>query len=130
MCFAERLIGILLEAGFDAGEAARAFRLLFTYTFGFAGVSPSATDQTRGQALRAAAALRQTSSQISPQPPRSGPTPWPAPTSSPTGSTGSSTGSKPARKPEPVQDFRRVLKQKELCRFRVPACPGRTVVAS
>jgi AcrR family transcriptional regulator len=56
--FAERVIGILLEAGFDAREAARAFRLLFTYTFGFAGLSPArTTDEARAQAATAAAGL-------------------------------------------------------------------------
>lgn len=56
--FAEAVIGILREAGVEAHEAASAFRLIFTYTFGFAGLSPArATDQARKQAANAAAAL-------------------------------------------------------------------------
>jgi AcrR family transcriptional regulator len=56
--FAERVIGILREAGLDPREAASAFRLIFTYTFGFAGLSPArATDRTRTKAATAAAAL-------------------------------------------------------------------------
>jgi AcrR family transcriptional regulator len=56
--FGERVVGILREAGFDDVEAANAFRLIFTYTFGFAGLSPArATDQAREQARRAAATL-------------------------------------------------------------------------
>jgi hypothetical protein len=51
-------LAILHDAGFDAAEATQAFRLLFTYTFGFAGLSPeqTATDAQR-QAAAAIAAL-------------------------------------------------------------------------
>jgi AcrR family transcriptional regulator len=56
--FAERVVGILRDAGFDAREAASAFRLIFTFTFGFAGLSPARTKaQARNQAAIAAAAL-------------------------------------------------------------------------
>jgi hypothetical protein len=44
-------MGILHEAGFDSREAAQVFRLLFTYIFGFAGLSP---DQTAAAARRQA----------------------------------------------------------------------------
>jgi AcrR family transcriptional regulator len=51
--FSEAAMGILLDTGFDAAEAAQIFRLLFTYTVGFASLSPAeATDEDR----RAAAA--------------------------------------------------------------------------
>jgi AcrR family transcriptional regulator len=56
--FGERLIGILREAGFDGTEAAQAFRLLFTYTFGFAGLSPErSAEEARREAAVAAASL-------------------------------------------------------------------------
>jgi AcrR family transcriptional regulator len=56
--FGEAGVSILLAAGFGAPEAAQAFRLLFTYTFGFAGLSPaSTTDQARRQADAALALL-------------------------------------------------------------------------
>lgn len=38
--FAERCFSVLLRAGFRPDEAASAYRLLFTYLFGFAGLSP------------------------------------------------------------------------------------------
>jgi AcrR family transcriptional regulator len=38
--FGEAGMDILLRAGFPAAEAAQSFRLLFTYAFGFAGLSP------------------------------------------------------------------------------------------
>ena len=53
--FAEAGLRILLSAGFDAREATQAFRLLFTYMFGFAGLSPAET--TAEQRRRAAAAI-------------------------------------------------------------------------
>jgi AcrR family transcriptional regulator len=56
--FGERVVGILRQAGFGDREAASAFRLIFTYTFGFAGLSPArSTAQVRRQAAIAAAAL-------------------------------------------------------------------------
>jgi AcrR family transcriptional regulator len=56
--FSEAALGILLSAGFDRGEAAQAFRLLFTYTFGFAGLSPEETaEEARRQAAGAIVAL-------------------------------------------------------------------------
>jgi AcrR family transcriptional regulator len=51
--FSEVGLGVLRAAGFDNAEATRAFRLLFTYTFGFAGLSP---DETTEEARRQAAA--------------------------------------------------------------------------
>jgi len=57
--FGERIIGILREAGFEAAEAASAFRLIFTYMFGFAGLSPAGnTARARNEAATAATALR------------------------------------------------------------------------
>lgn len=50
--FAERVIGLLREAGFGPEEAASGFRLIFTYTFGFAILSPQ---RSRDGARRAAA---------------------------------------------------------------------------
>lgn len=56
--FAEGVIGILLRAGFDAREASSAFRLLFTYMFGFAGLSPQRTvEQARHDAAAAVGGL-------------------------------------------------------------------------
>ena len=56
--FGEGVMGILLRAGFDAAEASSAFRLLFTYMFGFAGLSPQrSVDQARHDAGAAVAAL-------------------------------------------------------------------------
>jgi len=56
--FAERVIGLLREAGFEPEEAASAFRLIFTYTFGFAVLSPQRSrDEARQAAASAAAAL-------------------------------------------------------------------------
>jgi AcrR family transcriptional regulator len=56
--FGEEIMRILLEAGFGADEAASGFRLIFTYTVGFAGLSPErAVRQSRRQAAAAAAAL-------------------------------------------------------------------------
>ena len=54
--FGEAVLGILRGAGLPPREAARAFRLLFTYTFGYAALSPAgATEQSR-EAARAALA--------------------------------------------------------------------------
>ena len=56
--FAEAALGILHGAGFESAEAARAFRLLFTFVFGFAGLSPEQTaDEARRQAAAAIAIL-------------------------------------------------------------------------
>lgn len=56
--FAEISMRILGDAGFDAREATRAFRLLFTYTIGFAALSPAqATEDDRRAALGALASL-------------------------------------------------------------------------
>jgi len=56
--FAEAGMRILGEAGFEPAEAARAFRLLFTYTFGFAAFSPpDAAGEHRAAARVAIASL-------------------------------------------------------------------------
>jgi AcrR family transcriptional regulator len=56
--FSETSLRILRDAGLDIREATAAFRLLFTYTFGFAALSPAeATDADRRAALAALAAL-------------------------------------------------------------------------
>lgn len=56
--FSERSLQILRDAGFEVREATAAFRLLFTYTFGFAALSPAeATEDDRRAAAAALAAL-------------------------------------------------------------------------
>jgi AcrR family transcriptional regulator len=56
--FSETSLTILRGAGLDAHEGAYAFRLLFTYTFGFAALSPAgSTEEDRRAALAALAAL-------------------------------------------------------------------------
>jgi AcrR family transcriptional regulator len=56
--FAESGLTILRGAGFDRTEAARAFRLLFTYVFGYVSFSPEhGADEARRESLRATAAL-------------------------------------------------------------------------
>lgn len=56
--FGEAGMRILASAGFDAEESARAFRLLFTYVFGYAGLSPaSGAEEARRQAAVAIAGL-------------------------------------------------------------------------
>lgn len=56
--FAEALVRILRGAGFGVGDAVGGFRLLFTYTMGFAALSPAqATDADRAAAGAALAAL-------------------------------------------------------------------------
>jgi AcrR family transcriptional regulator len=56
--FGEAALGILHAAGFDSREAAQAFRLLFTFVFGFAGLSPERTvDETRRRTAAALAGL-------------------------------------------------------------------------
>ena len=50
--FGEAGMDILLRAGFPADEAAQCFRLLFTFAFGFAGLSPDRdAEQARRQAI-------------------------------------------------------------------------------
>lgn len=51
--FGEAVLRILHEAGFESREATQAFRLLFTFVFGFAGLSP---EQSAEAARREAAA--------------------------------------------------------------------------
>lgn len=58
--FAERGLEVLQEAGFETPEATHAFRLLFTYTFGFAAFSPADTlEDDRAAARTALRALPQ-----------------------------------------------------------------------
>ena len=52
--FAEAILSILVAAGLDRAEAARGFRLLFTYTFGFAALSPGEVTEEHRRAARAA----------------------------------------------------------------------------
>jgi AcrR family transcriptional regulator len=53
-------VRILREAGFSRAEAARAYRSLFSYTFGFAAFTPrEVSEEVKGQALAALAALPQ-----------------------------------------------------------------------
>jgi AcrR family transcriptional regulator len=56
--FAETGMTILRRAGFGRSDAARAFRLLFTYVFGYVSFSPDASaDEARGASRSAMAAL-------------------------------------------------------------------------
>ncbi|MGI8511079.1 MAG: TetR/AcrR family transcriptional regulator [Solirubrobacteraceae bacterium] len=56
--FAEVGMRVLMDAGFPRDEAARVFRLLFTYTFGFAAFSPDEqSDVARAAARTALSAL-------------------------------------------------------------------------
>ena len=56
--FSERCLGILRGGGFDVREGTAAFRLIFTYTFGFAALSPAeTTEDDRRAAFAALAAL-------------------------------------------------------------------------
>jgi AcrR family transcriptional regulator len=56
--FAETGVTILRRAGFGRTDAARAFRLLFTYVFGYVSFSPDETaDQARRDSLAATVAL-------------------------------------------------------------------------
>jgi hypothetical protein len=55
--FCERTMAILQDAGFDSEDAARAFRLFFTYVFGFAAFSPAGSEES--QAAQARAAMRE-----------------------------------------------------------------------
>jgi AcrR family transcriptional regulator len=54
----EQVVRALVDAGLPRAEAARAFRLLFTYVFGYVAFSPSATaDAAREQVRSSLAAL-------------------------------------------------------------------------
>lgn len=56
--FAESVLAILHDAGFDTVQAVGAFRLIFTYMFGFAALSPEKTvDEQRREAASAFALL-------------------------------------------------------------------------
>jgi AcrR family transcriptional regulator len=56
--FAETGMTILRRAGLSRGDAARSFRLLFTYVFGYVSFSPDeAAEQSRRDSLAATAAL-------------------------------------------------------------------------
>jgi hypothetical protein len=52
--FAEAIMVILTGAGLPRDEAARAFRLLFTFLFGYAALSPAGTEEAAGRAARSA----------------------------------------------------------------------------
>ena len=54
--FSELGLQVLEDAGFETEEAVKAFRLLFTYTFGFALVSPRAAEEEARAAARDALA--------------------------------------------------------------------------
>jgi|SRR5579884_195003 len=55
--FGETILAILHEAGFGAEEAAGAFRLIFTYVFGYAALSPQQTVEEQRRETAAAIAL-------------------------------------------------------------------------
>jgi AcrR family transcriptional regulator len=58
--FAESAVTILRAAGFDRTEAARSFRLLFTYVFGYVSFSPAAgEEEARRESKAATSALPQ-----------------------------------------------------------------------
>jgi AcrR family transcriptional regulator len=52
----ERVVEALLDAGLDKAEAARAFRVLFTYVFGYVAFSPAAAADPARREVRAAMA--------------------------------------------------------------------------
>ena len=54
--FGEAVLRILRGAGFGVEEAVAAFRLLFTYTVGFAAISPAESTESDRQAARTALA--------------------------------------------------------------------------
>lgn len=54
--FCELTMAILAEAGFDPAEAARAFRLFFTYVLGFAAFGPPGSEADQARQARAAVA--------------------------------------------------------------------------
>lgn len=53
----ERGMQILRDAGFDKGDAARIYRMLFVFTFGFAAFGPRADPQIEAQTLESLTAL-------------------------------------------------------------------------
>ena len=54
----EQVVGALVDAGLQRDEAARAFRLIFTYVFGYVAFSPNpAADQARADVRTSMAAL-------------------------------------------------------------------------
>jgi AcrR family transcriptional regulator len=55
--FAETGLTILRGAGFDRSDAARSFRLLFTYVFGYVSFSPDETAEEARRESRAASAV-------------------------------------------------------------------------
>jgi AcrR family transcriptional regulator len=55
--FAETGLTILRRAGFDRTDAARAFRLLFTYVFGYVSFSPDETAEKAKRESRAASSV-------------------------------------------------------------------------
>jgi AcrR family transcriptional regulator len=50
----ERVVDALLDAGLDKAEAARAFRVIFTYVFGYVAFSPTANADAARREVRAA----------------------------------------------------------------------------
>ena len=54
--FAETIMAILTEAGMPRDEAARAFRLLFTFLFGYAALSPVGGEDAAARSARSALA--------------------------------------------------------------------------
>ena len=54
--FAETIMVILTGAGLPRDEAARGFRLLFTFLFGYAALSPAGAEETAGRSARSALA--------------------------------------------------------------------------
>src|SRR4051812_13325929 len=52
----ERVMQALVDAGLDREQAARAFRVLFTYVFGFVAFSPRASADSARREVRAALA--------------------------------------------------------------------------
>ena len=54
--FAEAIMVILTGAGMPRDEAARAFRLIFTFLFGYAALSPAGAEEPARQAARSALA--------------------------------------------------------------------------
>ncbi len=54
--FAETTMTILTGAGMERAEAARSFRLLFTFVFGYAALSPEGAEEEAARSARAALA--------------------------------------------------------------------------
>lgn len=52
--FTEAAMRALVDAGLDRAAAARAFRVIFTYTFGFVAFSPGSAEDEQGREIRAA----------------------------------------------------------------------------